>query len=398
MSKFKLIPPSAPLITTGDLWTGLKSMVVSRGAISDFERAFCRFQGLKYVHFLSSGRAALYTILMTLRQNSSRRDVIIPAFICPVVASSIIEAGCKAVPCDISKDSLDYNLTLLRRIVSPSTLCIVAVHLCGMPCHVDEILRIAKEKNTFIVEDCAHAVGSSLNNKMLGTFGDFSFFSFGKGKCMTTGNGGAVGTMSHEFYKTFKETLLNLVNNKPQTPISTFLGLIGYVAFTRPFLFNLIGRFLCEMLDAKISPNFRAAKFSDFQAAIGLSVIQKMNKVNSQRIEKALYLFKRLCLLKTIRIPKILPNAHPNFLRFPILVRSKDIRERLLKIFKKNNIKAGILYGKSINMIKDFNINGLDQDYGGAKYVADRIITLPTHQFVTKKDLDTMIDIIESLS
>ena len=392
---YKLIPPTAPLITTCDIWLGIKSIILSKAAISDFKKAFCSFQGLNYVHFLSSGRAALYAILITLRQNSDKRDVIIPAFICPVVASSIINAGCKVVPCDISKDTLDYNLIELRRIVSPSTLCIVAVHLCGLPCNMNEIHRIAKETNTFVVEDCAHAIGSSLNGKIMGTYGDFSFFSFGKGKCMTTNNGGAVGTMSQEHYREFQQTLLNLDVNKPQTSVFSLLELMGYAAFIKPFFFNLVGRLLSEMLDANISANLRVARFSNLQAVIGLSVLKKMSRTNSEAVENALYLSSGLSGLKTIKIPKTLPGAKPNFLRFPILVESKSLRENLLDRFAKNGIKAGILYGKTINKVKRLNINNFGSDYKDANYVADRIITLPTHQFVTKDDLNSMIKLLQ---
>ena len=391
---FRLVSPTAPLITAGDLWLGIKSVILSKSAISDFEKDFCNFQGLKYVHFLSSGRAALYAILMTLKQKSSRKEVVIPAFICPVVAISIIKAGCKVVACDISKDTLDYNLIELRRIVSPSTLCIVAVHLCGLPCNMNEIHRIARETKTFVVEDCAHAIGSSLNGKMMGTYGDFSFFSFGKGKCMTTNNGGAVGTMSQAHYMAFQQTLLTLDVNRPEKSVFSLLELIGYAVFIKPFFFNLVGRLLSEMLDANISTNLKVARFSNFQAAIGLSVLKKMNRTNSEAVEKALYLSKGLYGIKNIKIPEMLDGATPNFLRFPILVESENVREKLLDRLTKNGIKAGILYGKTINKVRGLNVNNFGSDYKDADYVADEIITLPTHQFVNKKDLDIMIDII----
>ena len=106
------------------------------------------------------------------------------------------KAGLEIVPCDIDPVTFDFDYECLERKVTNDTLCVLAVHLFGIPADLDRIKKICAETNTFVVEDAAQAMGGQLNGKMLGTIGDVGFYSLGRGKNITCGSGGIVVTNS----------------------------------------------------------------------------------------------------------------------------------------------------------------------------------------------------------
>jgi dTDP-4-amino-4,6-dideoxygalactose transaminase len=98
------------------------------------------------------------------------------------------------VPCDIDPATLDYDYDCLQRVVTDETLCVLAIHLFGIPADLHRIKKLCRDKDIFIVEDAAQAMGGRYHGGMLGTFGDVGFFSLGRGKNITCGSGGIIIT------------------------------------------------------------------------------------------------------------------------------------------------------------------------------------------------------------
>jgi dTDP-4-amino-4,6-dideoxygalactose transaminase len=126
-------------------------------------------------------------------------EVIIPAYTYCATASPFADTGAKIVWADIDRDTWVMDPSDVEKKITPRTKAIVPVHLLGMPVDMPAIMEFAKKHGLRVVEDCAQAPGASINEKQVGSFGDFGCFSFHSAKNMTTlGEGGMLAVRSDE--------------------------------------------------------------------------------------------------------------------------------------------------------------------------------------------------------
>ncbi|NQT22574.1 MAG: DegT/DnrJ/EryC1/StrS aminotransferase family protein [Candidatus Omnitrophica bacterium] len=166
-------------------WLGMGKQVF------EFENLLKKLFKRKYVIAVNSGTNAIHIALdsIWLRKND---EVIVPSLTFAGSVQPIILCGAKPVFCDVDKDTLNMSEELIRRKVTRKTKAIIVVHYGGLPCDMDRILKLAKEKHLRIIEDAAHAFGSIYKEKLVGSFGDITCFSFDPIKNITCGEGGAV--------------------------------------------------------------------------------------------------------------------------------------------------------------------------------------------------------------
>lgn len=142
------------------------------------------------VFTVDSGRTALFTILKAAGIGEED-EVLIQAYTCVAVPEPVLWVGAKPVYVDCT-DDLTMDVQDLRAKITPKTKAIVVQHTFGQPARVAEIISLAREKKILVIEDCAHALGSEISGKPVGTFGDVSFFSFGRDKSISSVFGGAI--------------------------------------------------------------------------------------------------------------------------------------------------------------------------------------------------------------
>jgi perosamine synthetase len=158
-----------------------------------FEEKFSEFIGVKHATSVCNGTVALHLALVTLGVRKGD-EVIVPSFTYIASVNTIVLTGAKPIFVDSLEDTWQMDPEDLKRKITPKTKAIIAVHIYGHPCEMDELQKISKENNVFLIEDCAEAFGSLYNNKHTGTFGDMATFSFYGNKTITTGEGGMVVT------------------------------------------------------------------------------------------------------------------------------------------------------------------------------------------------------------
>ncbi|MBI4007858.1 MAG: aminotransferase class V-fold PLP-dependent enzyme, partial [Planctomycetes bacterium] len=193
------------------------------------------FLGAKYCYLVSSGTAALYIILRSLKLDTPRNEVIIPAYTCPSVAAAIVKAGLKIRLCDVNKNNFNYDIESLKNIISSDTLCIVTVHLFGIYTDVQALKDLCVQKNIYLIEDAAQGFGNYVENpdgnKMLGTLGDVGFYSFGRGKPLNLMHGGAIVTNSEKIANKIKWVYAQLLEPSFLTDIIVILKTFLYRLF-----------------------------------------------------------------------------------------------------------------------------------------------------------------------
>ena len=110
--------------------------------------------------------------------------------------------GAKPIFVDVDLDSQNIDHTKLAKSITKKTKGIMCVHLAGWPCNMDEIVKLARKNDLFVIEDCAQAHGAKYKGKPVGSFGDIGCWSFCQDKIMTTGGeGGMVTTNSNKLWK-----------------------------------------------------------------------------------------------------------------------------------------------------------------------------------------------------
>jgi dTDP-4-amino-4,6-dideoxygalactose transaminase len=167
-------------------------------ALVNFEKSFAEYNEVKYAFGVASGTDAL---LLALRAADIKPgdEVITTAFTFFATAEVIAILGAKPVFADIKLDNYNIDPEDIARKITPRTKAIMPVHLFGLPCNMDPILKLAKEHNLVVIEDCAQAVGAQYKGKKAGSFGDFGCFSFFPTKNLgCCGDGGAIITNREE--------------------------------------------------------------------------------------------------------------------------------------------------------------------------------------------------------
>ncbi|NOS82376.1 MAG: DegT/DnrJ/EryC1/StrS aminotransferase family protein, partial [Nitrospira sp.] len=225
------LPPTAAPLAFQDLVTGALGLVCAGSFQRTLESEIKTFFDVKHVFLLTSGKAALTTILRGLKADSSRRQVIIPAYTCFSVPSAVLKAGLEVVLCDVDPHTLDLNLQRLRETVGPNTLAVVVPHLLGQPADIPAIRGIAEPVGALIIEDAAQAMGCKSDGRWLGTQGDIGFFSVGRGKNLSAGSGGVIVTNSarlaesvrREYASLAAEPIMAIIGNLLKVVVATFL-------------------------------------------------------------------------------------------------------------------------------------------------------------------------------
>ncbi|MDN3652661.1 DegT/DnrJ/EryC1/StrS aminotransferase family protein [Thalassotalea ponticola] len=176
-------------------WTGQEGR--------EFEKEFAAFSDSKYAIAVGNGTLALDLALVALgigaRNGGSEKDeVIVTSRTFLASASSIVTAGARPVFADVDANSQNITAETVSAVMTEKTRGIIAVHLAGLPCEMDELMALAESRNIFVIEDCAQAHGAKYKGRSVGSIGHIGCWSFCQDKIMTTGGEGGMVTCNDE--------------------------------------------------------------------------------------------------------------------------------------------------------------------------------------------------------
>jgi len=161
--------------------------------VSEFEKKFARYIGSKGSVAVQSGTAALHMALYELGIREGD-EVIVPALTFIATINPILYVGAKPVIVDVDSETWNIDPEEVKKAITENTKAIIPVHLYGNPCDMDEIMKIAKKYNLYVIEDATESLGATYKGIQTGTLGDFGCFSFNGNKLITTGGGGMIVT------------------------------------------------------------------------------------------------------------------------------------------------------------------------------------------------------------
>ena len=384
MPQRTLSPTAAPISfldlirAGGSLWGGAKHRA---RLIQELKAKF----SAREVFLVSSGKAALTVILKALVASSGRRRVIIPAYTCFSVPSAIVKAGLEVVLCDVEPETLDFNFAELEGLINQDVLCIVPTHLFGRPADVDRVKRLCEGKGIVVVEDAAQAMGGQSGGRLLGTLGDVAFFSLGRGKNLTCGTGGIILTRSLSIAEKIKAEYATLPEAPRGEVVQNWLEMVMMRFFIHPALYWFpAGLPFLRLGETRFYTDFPLCRMDEVRAHQLQGWERRLDRANQERTARAKWLIDGLDLHR--RGIRPITGKEAIYLRLPVLLRDREAKEAVCQKSREEGAGVSQNYPATIQEIPELAGRLASQKCAGAQEVVDRLVTLPTHQFVKEGD------------
>ncbi len=389
----RTLPPAAVPLSFQDLWNGFKGFLAGNSKNDEFEDEIRRYFNVKHVFFTSSGKACLFLILKALKSlRPERSEVLIPAYTCFSVPSAIVRAGLTVTLCDIDTSSLDFDRTALDDKITKNTLCVVPNHLFGIPSRMDDIMAICRKKNVFVLEDAAQAMGGTDGERFLGTIGDAGFFSLGRGKSVTCGSGGIIVTNSDCIGAAIQNEYDRIQYPGRMETLREFIKTALMSLFIRPYLYWIPAAMPFLKLGLTLFDiHFPVQKLSSMQRGLCVGWVSRLEKAMLVRKGQAAQLCRKL--RTTGAIP---PSLAIPYLRLPVIMENRDQKRRICQESNKKGLGITQMYPSPVNEIPQIAHRFTGLNFPAARLVADRLITIPLHQFVRDRDREDIVRLVTS--
>lgn len=287
-------------------------------------------------------------------------EIITTPFTFASTTHAIVRNGLEPVFCDINPDDYTMDTDKLESLITNRTSAIIPVHVYGNICNINEIENLAKKYNLKVIYDAAHAFGVTVNGESVANFGDASMFSFHATKVFHTIEGGAV---------TYKDGSLS----KKLNDLKNF-GITG------PESVEYVGG---------------NAKMNEFQAAMGICNLRHVDdEIAKRKIVVERYI-GRLSSVKGIKLCKPQTGVKSNYAYLPVVFDGyKMSRDEVFEKLKAENIYARKYFYPLTNSFECYKDRFDVEKTSVAKYVADRVLTLPLYADLSIDDVNRICDII----
>ncbi|MBZ9578658.1 aminotransferase class V-fold PLP-dependent enzyme [Patescibacteria group bacterium] len=378
----------------------------------ELEEEFKKYLGVKYAFSFNSGRSAFWAILEALKI-AKGDEILLQAFTCNAAVNPILERGAEAIFVDID-DTLNLDPNDFRKKITSRSKAVMVQHNFGWPAKIEEISKIAKDYNLFLIEDCAHSLGAKFKGKFCGTFGDATFFSFGRDKIISSIFGGMAVTNNEKLAEKIKG-----FQEKIDCPSNFWIFqqllhpiLVNYLVIPAYGLGANLGRILLG-LSHKLSilskavykeekrgkiPKYFPKRLPNALSVLALNQFKKLERLNKHRREIANFYRKELKNTGfTLPLDKAEDGRIPTFMRYPILL-DFDTNE-ILKKARRRKIYLDDGWRKSPIVPPDTNLEKMKYKLGScrrAERVAETILNLPTHINISKKDAQKIVDFLKN--
>ena len=265
----------------------LQSDLITCGPkVAELEKKLCEITGAKYAVVVANGTAALH--LAALAAGFGHGDeVIVSSITFAASANCVLYSGATPVFADINMDTYNIDPEAVKKLITSRTKGIVAVDFTGQSVEHDAIGRICKENNLVLIEDAAHAIGTSYNGRMVGSIADMTCFSFHPVKTVTAGEGGAITTNDEQLYRRIMRLRTHGITRDQSEMVHP----------TDAVWYN-------EQVE--LGFNYR---MTDFQAALLLSQLRKLPKFSARRKEIVERYDKAFSEVPQIHIQREIPES-----------------------------------------------------------------------------------------
>ena len=371
------------VFSIADIYKGIEVLLSKQLSMSEitkeFEYEFAKYVGTKYALMVNSGSSAnllaAFALVNPRKKNFLRQgcEFLIPVLCWPTSLWPLVQAGLKPRFVDVDVNNFNLDMDELKKKLNNKIKVIMAVHVLGNSTHIEEVAKIAKSRNIFLIEDTCESLGAKYKNKYLGTFGDFGTYSFYYSHQMTSGEGGMIVCNSKKDYE---------------------------------LIFSMRSHGWSRRLKVKdTSFNFINSGFNlrplEVSAAIGLNQFKRLNSMIKSRIGNREKIIKRLINSplwnNQFSFLQITKNVKPSNFGLPILIYKKYLpkKNKFFKFLQKKEIETRIVIsGNFANQpsVKLYNFNLENENFPKAQEIEDRGFFIGLH---TKSITEEMLNYLE---
>jgi dTDP-4-amino-4,6-dideoxygalactose transaminase len=340
---------------------------------------------------MPSGRAGLYYILKEL--DASR--VFIPAYTCKAVAEAVLMAGKEVVCVEVENDGFNMSVSALESVLNEDSV-IIATHQFGIPCEIENIIELARKRRAFVIEDAAASLGSKVNGKLTGTFGDAAFYSFDSTKLINIPMKGGFITVKDSFlFAKIQQGYHKEIQLMPFAHKLRLLAIAALIIFLEnhviyrifhTLFFELRGRFTEDERHLKLEKNsFYLYDLANWQAYIGLTQMKKIEDLIIDRQNKYSEYIKKLTGFKTFELPPIDGDSEWACIRFPIRVKGNKLS------YYKMALKKGVDFAFSFTFIP------CPDTFRNAARLANSVLDIPYYSGLSVHELNGVVSALKEL-
>lgn len=355
----ELISAAVNVLNSGQIAYGDK--------ILEFERNLSRLLDIQSITTTSDMSTAIQIAfrIIGIDQDS---EIITSPFACMSTNAPIGFMNAKPVWCDVENETGFMNPKLIEKLITKRTKALILYHLAGYPGYISEILEICSRNNIALIEDCDNALMSVYGKSLVGTFGNFSIYSFYPNRQINCTEGGAISCMDIKDDK--KAKLLRRYG----IDIPNFRDEFG------------------EIKDVDIPEIGYSATLNNLCSHIGLTQIDSVNEKIARTRRNASILSKELSGLAFLKLVEPLPNTLPSYW---VLLATSPVRDALLHFLKSKGVGCSKLHYLN-NKYSCFNSERTPLP--GAEKFMEGVIALPCGWWLNDNDLDFIINTIKSFN
>lgn len=362
-----MIPLHVPPITLKEIMAFPREDYVSK--LEDLLRA--NFNKENAV-FTTNGRNAIYLALRTMKLKRDD-EVLIPGYACDAIRVAI-EPICRPVCVDIDRRTFNINPREIEKHITRKTRAILVAYLYGNPCEIDRIIEIARANNLLIIEDTAQALGGRYQERMLGSFGDFTVFSFRFTKDIALLRGGAL----------LANTEMN-ADLEPGSSLQAFAGLflsltaMGQIKRTPAKVYAPLREYILLPFFKSNASLFNVSNkaLSNYQCYLIYKQLGRIKQIIEKRREHARYYSEKLGDIVTT--PQETENGMHTYFRYTI---QTDGRDGLYDYCLKRGIEVDKMYDYSLARLPNSIIAGKNN------------LNIPVHHELSPYELDKIVEVI----
>jgi perosamine synthetase len=353
-----------------------KNMLTDGPQLANFENKFANYVNSKYSVGVSNATSALFLSLKSLGIGKND-EVIVPDLTFVATANAVLQTGATPVIVDVEKDTMNIDVKSIESNISKKTKAIIPVHFAGQACNMTKIMSLAKSKKLFIVEDCAHAIGTKFKNKHVGTFGEFGCFSFYPTKNLTTIEGGMIIGKNNKLIDRVK-----ILRNHGLTRSLKDRYEKGY-----PWNYDI----------TEPGYNFR---LDEIRSSLGLSQLKQLKQMNKKRRLAYKYYNELLGNIDGITTPNEKNIANNSCHLYIIRIQKNKFYISRNKLFEKllsNGIRTTVHY-KPLHKFLIYKKQGIiKDDMKNSNELYEQIISLPLYPDIKKHEQDFVVKTIRKI-
>lgn len=335
-----------------------------------FSKILKNHLGAEHCVLAANARTLLYLLLCNLcdsHNGNLKNEVLLPGYTCYSVPAAVVKAGYKVNLYDLDPQTFQPDFDDIRRKINSATVAVIGQHLLGVMANIEELADLAREKDIICIEDSAQFLPSNSSDGSTELFADFALYSFGRGKPLPLGGGGALVAKTFKGISLLEEKIGGV---KPSS--SNCLIPLAVQVLSHPRIYWALEKLPFGLGETIFNPNFEVAAMSLCHRRLGAECLSSINLLNDHRVI--------ISKIYNETLGSKAKTVYP-YIRYPIFVKDLEENSKLARL------GVRYLYPNVLCQLQPLkkSLNERSEKLPGAIRISKELITLPTHLGIDEK-------------